>query len=288
MLSALNEAFNQTHQETHLKQIIFITDGSVGNEDQLFQAIHQKLNSARLFTVGIGSAPNSFFMRKAADFGRGSFTYIGDINEVNLKMAELFTKITQPTMRDITIETDPPSSGITQILDIFPKRIPDLYQGEPLLLAIRKDYELSKLTITGIYQQQDWQQSLTINSGKHHPGVGTLWARYKIESLLDEKRAGKPEEEVKEQVIKTALNHQLMSPYTSFVAVEEKISRPIEEKLKKSAIPNLVAKGQQLQTVNYPQTATSLWLNILLGSIGLLGIFILKTLAHNRETYHAA
>ncbi|MGH1485608.1 MAG: marine proteobacterial sortase target protein [Cellvibrionaceae bacterium] len=277
MLPALNEAFHQKNEETHLKQIIFITDGSVGNEEQLFLSINKNLNNARLFTVGIGSAPNSFFMRKSAEFGRGSFTYIGDINEVNIKMATLFTKITQPTMRDITIETDPPSINSKQILDIFPKRIPDLYNGEPIIVAIRKDYELSKLTIKGNHKNQAWAQSLALKNGKHNPGIGTLWARYKIESLLDEKRSGATEEKIKPKVIAVALTHQLMSPYTSFVAVEEKISRPANQTVKKSAIPNLVAKGQQLQNVNYPQTATPLWINILIGSLAFIIIILLQS-----------
>ena len=287
ILPALNEAFHQKNEETHLKQVIFITDGSVGNEEQLFHSINKNLGNTRLFTVGIGSAPNSFFMRKAAEMGRGSFTYIGDINEVNEKMAGLFTKITQPTMRDISIKTDPPSPNSQEILDIFPKRIPDLYHGEPIIVAIRKDYELPKLTIKGIYQKNPWEQSLTLSNGKHNPGIGTLWARYKIESLLDEKRSGVSEDTIKPKVISVALTHQLMSPYTSFVAVEEKISRPTDKALKQSAIPNLLAKGQQLQNINYPQTATPLWLNILIGLIAVLLILIIKK-STIRQTEYAA
>ena len=63
----------------YVRQVIFITDGAVSSETALFAAIEQRLGDARLFTVGIGSAPNSYFMRKAAQFGRGTYTHIGDV-----------------------------------------------------------------------------------------------------------------------------------------------------------------------------------------------------------------
>ena len=72
-----------------MRQIIFITDGAISNEAQLFASIRQNIGNSRLFTVGIGSAPNSFFMRKAAEFGRGTFTYIADANQVMPRMNEL-------------------------------------------------------------------------------------------------------------------------------------------------------------------------------------------------------
>ena len=71
--------------------MIFLTDGAVGNEAQLFTAIHEHLGDTRLFTIGIGSAPNSHFMREAARLGRGTFTYIGSTDRgEGQKMVALF------------------------------------------------------------------------------------------------------------------------------------------------------------------------------------------------------
>ena len=75
--------------------MIFITDGAVGNEVALFEEISTRLGNSRLFTVGIGSAPNSWFMREAARFGRGSHTHIGSLEEVGDKMAALFARLSQ-------------------------------------------------------------------------------------------------------------------------------------------------------------------------------------------------
>jgi len=96
MLSAVNLALNGSADEHRLRQVIFLTDGSVGNETALFQAIQNRLGSSRLFTVGIGSAPNSYFMTRAAQFGRGTFSYIGKVDEVKQKMNALFSKLESP------------------------------------------------------------------------------------------------------------------------------------------------------------------------------------------------
>lgn len=74
MLPALLRALDGQEQQGRLRQVIFLTDGAVGNEEQLFRAIRERLGSSRLFTIGIGSAPNSHFMREAARLGRGTFT----------------------------------------------------------------------------------------------------------------------------------------------------------------------------------------------------------------------
>jgi len=88
MRPALELALGASIDETHLRQIVFITDGSVGNEEELYALIEQQLGSARLFTVGIGSAPNSWFMRKSAELGRGTFVIISALHEVQEKMDE--------------------------------------------------------------------------------------------------------------------------------------------------------------------------------------------------------
>ena len=74
-LPALQAALvdNDRNNKEEVRQVVFITDGSIGNEDQLFAAIHDGLGRSRLFTVGIGSAPNAYFMTRAARQGRGVF-----------------------------------------------------------------------------------------------------------------------------------------------------------------------------------------------------------------------
>src|SRR5262249_6070524 len=103
ILPALLTALSMPESREHLRQIVFITDAAVGNEDELMLAIRDQLGDARLFTVGIGSAPNGHFLRNAARAGRGTFTYVGATSEVEQKMSELLHKLTSPVLTDIEL-----------------------------------------------------------------------------------------------------------------------------------------------------------------------------------------
>ena len=86
MLPALEIALAGARTSSILRQVVFLTDGAVGNEDAILRLVGERIGDRRLFTVGIGPAPNTFFMTKAAQFGRGTFTSIGDVREVKEKM----------------------------------------------------------------------------------------------------------------------------------------------------------------------------------------------------------
>jgi Ca-activated chloride channel family protein len=134
ILPALRQALKSPQDSARLQQIILITDGQVGNEEELFELLHQRVGSRRLFTIGIGSTPNSHLMRKAAESGRGTFTYIGNVNEVKEKLDGLFKKLEHPVLNNITIDAAG-WSGFEQ----FPATITDLYEGEPIVLTLKAD-----------------------------------------------------------------------------------------------------------------------------------------------------
>jgi Ca-activated chloride channel family protein len=244
-----------------VRQVIFITDGAVSNELQLFQEIEQTLGDSRMFTVGIGSAPNSWFMRKAAQFGRGSHTHIGDTSEVAEKMQALFEQIATPLSVDIRV------SWPGQV-EAYPQRIPDLYAGAPVLVAFKysEGEKGATLGVSGVLADQSWERHLQL-AGSNKVGVASIWAREKIAALLDQKVLGVSEEQVREKVLAVALSHALMSPYTSFVAVEERVSRPSDSGIKKVAVPNTQPRGQLPVAVSYPATATTGPANFFLGSL---------------------
>jgi Ca-activated chloride channel family protein len=277
MAAALQTAMASPAPEGYLKQLVFITDGSVGNETALLQMIHQQLGDARLFTVGIGSAPNSFFMRKAAEFGRGTFTFVGSQQEVGEKMQALFSKLETPVLSNLKIEWP---LGLNA--EVWPKKLPDLYQGEPLLVSVKFEGKLppgSQIRLSGEQAGQTWSRDLLLtpaNSKRPAAGVSLRWARAKIEALLDEKTRGRHEDEVRAQVLQLALEHQLVSPYTSLVAVEEIASRPQGEGLNTEPVANLLPHGQTLQALSYPQTATAAGLQMLMGMLAFFGLLLLR------------
>jgi len=269
MLPALRAALVAPRPLEKVRQVIFITDGAIGNERQLFEEIQRTLGDSRLFTVAIGSAPNSWFMRKAALFGRGSHTHIADLSEVTDKMQALFERISTPLAVDIKVAW--PGN-----VEVYPQRVPDLYRGEPVLVAFKSKEGSSpgdEIVVSGQMADTPWSRRIAIPSSKQNPGVASIWARDKIAALLDQKILGKSEQLVREAVLKVALAHSLMSPYTSFVAVEERVSRPAESGLKKAPVPNSRPKGLSPQAFAYPQTATTGPANIFLG-----GLFLFLTM----------
>jgi Ca-activated chloride channel family protein len=241
-----------------VRQVIFITDGAVGNELALFEEISASLGESRLFTVGIGSAPNSWFMRKAAEFGRGSHTHIGKLEEVGEKMDALFGRIATPVALDLAVRW--PAD-----VEVWPERVPDLYAGQPLLLAANFGAQSpsGEVQVTAAIDGKPWRRPVALSRGedpqtaRSHPGVGSLWARAKITGLMDQKVAGRDAALVREDVLAVALQHQLLSPYTSFIAVEEVITRPVDEDLVGSPVPNSRPRGQAAQAYAYPATATT-------------------------------
>jgi len=271
MLSAIQAALRDEAEMGFVRQVMFITDGAVGDEEALFNTIHRQLGNSRLFTVGIGSAPNSHFMRKAAQFGRGSFTHIGMVSEVQEKMTSLFSKLDNPIVSDIQVNWP---QGVK--VESYPKRLPDLYSGEPLLVAVKITDLQDAVTVSGNTADKAWQQKIQLSGVQTHTGVATLWAREKIASLLDEKTTGRAEPEVRQAVLDVALTHQLVTPYTSFIAVEQVISRPAEQGLAAEAVSSARAKGQAAQNYAYPQTATGAQLSLLWGALLLLIAAIAK------------
>ena len=130
MFPALSRALAHPPTGDHLQQIVFVTDGSVGNEAALLELIYNDLGNARLFMVSIGSAPNHFFMRRAAEFGRGSYTDIAQLAQVRDRMGELLKKLESPLVTDLQIHWP-------WNVDMYPERMPDLYWGQPLRVVAR-------------------------------------------------------------------------------------------------------------------------------------------------------
>jgi Ca-activated chloride channel family protein len=265
-----------------VRQVVFITDGAIGNEEQLFEEIISTVGDRRLFTVGIGAAPNSWFMRKAAQFGRGTHTHIGDISEVTQKMQILFDQISTPLATKLQV------SWPTEV-EAYPQRIPDLYQGLPLLVAFKlgSDKSVGEITVSGNVGSKQWSRRVQLHetgtadeseTSAYASGVASIWARRKIDSLLDQKLMGVDEVVVKANVLGVALAHSLMCPYTSFVAVEERVSRPEGAALRSEALPNTQPKGQSMQQVTYPKTATTAPANLFLGGFFLFLMLITHAL----------
>jgi Ca-activated chloride channel family protein len=237
-----------------------MTDGGVGDENALFALIARKLGDARLFTVGIGSAPNSHFMTRAAELGRGTFTYIGDVREVQRKMGELFAKIEAPVLQDVSVAW---ADGTP--VETFPARVPDLYLGEPIVVAASASSFAGSVIVSGKRGTEPWSVALTPSPSQ--AGVGALWARAKISSLMDAQARGADAATVRPAVVEVALAHHLVSAYTSLVAVDVTPTGPSFTKtaMVRSSLPR--GYGEVAGTL--PQTDTAATLELAMGLLAL-------------------
>jgi Ca-activated chloride channel family protein len=202
-----------------LRQVVFVTDGAVGHEEALFALIRARLGESRLFTVGIGHAPNGHFMSQAARWGRGTHVRIANLAEVGTRMDRLLVMLERPALTDIAVEF-PDLDDV----EIWPRRVPDLYAGEPVLIAARlpwrPDAPPPRLQLEGRSGDGHWLRQLSLPVGEDAPGVASLWARAKIAGLERRMLEGGEPERVRSEVVAVALEHGLVSRYTSLVAVD--------------------------------------------------------------------
>ena len=220
--------------KNYLRQIVFITDGQSGNEGAIFNTVEFDIENDRFFTIGIGSAPNSYLLTKLADFGRGAFTYIGSQKEVSQKMNRLFEKLESPALTDIKVHF-PPEINAELAKDV----IYDLYAGETITAAFKMNALPNSLQITGKTVDGDFNQNITIDTLESTKGIDIFWARRKIDRLTDihdNAYTTRVEKLSRKDITDLALEYHLVSRFTSLVAVDISPVRPESEKLINQAI----------------------------------------------------
>ena len=235
---ALDTNFLSKMDDERLRQIVFITDGSIGNETQLFALIQDKLGDARMFPVGIGSAPNRFFMSRAAKFGRGTMVMIGKVDEVETQMGDLFTALENPVLTNLQL-------SLKDKDEAYPSRMPDLYDGEPVVSVVKlaaKTFPKS-LTISGQYAEHPYNSRVDISDATPAKGLSVLWAREKIADLEERRFDRAAAGTIDAQILKTALDHHLVSRLTSLVAVDITPSRDLSDPLISRTVPTQLPKG---------------------------------------------
>jgi Ca-activated chloride channel family protein len=273
ILDAIQHALKDDHaSDDGVRQVVFMTDGQVGNEDQCFAYIRDHLGRTRLFTIGIGSAPNSHFMRNAARFGRGTFTYIGNVSEVQKKMSGIFGKLENPVLSNVTLHLDDPAA------DMWPQRVPDLYSGEPIIVTVKSAKRGGRVIATAMMGKEEWSDMHNLSGSSEESGIAKLWARQKIEALLDRDGVLAENSAERQQVLDLALANHLVTPLTSLVAVDHTPTGVDPATCNTTAIPvNLPAGWGGNPDGTLPQTGTPGPLMIAIGALLLLlAIAVLK------------
>jgi len=219
MLPALQIAFRNPAPGGLVPQVIFATDGQIQDQEAAVHFLNTNLGGRRLFPVAIGSAPNSALLRQLAALGSGSFTQIADNRQVAPAMAALFSQLEAPMLQRIEVQWGDPSA------EAWPARIPDLYLGEPLVLTARSSGG-GPVSVSGTRGGSAWNDSFPTAAKLKGAGIDKLWARRKIQALMDSLHEGADAKTVRQAVTDLGLRHHLVTDYTSLVAVDDQPTAP--------------------------------------------------------------
>src|SRR5262249_26824802 len=244
ILKAVDYALKIPDDPARLRIICYMTDGYVGNDMQIIDYVKKYRGRARMFPFGVGNSVNRFLIDGMAREGRGAAEYVavetntgavmGTSRELTNKgkadaadVAERFYhRIASPVLLGPQIDWH----GLP-VEDVYPKAIPDVFSAGPVIVKGRYTHpEEGDITIHGVLRGQPWSQTVHVNFpsvDKDGSAIATLWAREKIEDLQSQDwlgaQSGQPRTDIKEQIVNTALEYRLMSQFTSFVAVEQKV-----------------------------------------------------------------
>jgi len=202
------------------RSMVVVTDGYVSVEKATFQLIRENLNHSNLFAFGIGTSVNRYLIEGMARAGLGEPFVITNSKDA-AKTAERFRKYIQsPVLTDIKVNCD----GFNTY-DVEPVSIPDLFAGRPVVVFGKwKGKATGDVTVSGISGNGNYKAKFKVTNKldrKENAALRYLWARTRIAELSDYARFD--ESEIKPTVTNLGLKYNLMTAYTSFVAIDTKI-----------------------------------------------------------------
>ena len=225
MMTAIKAALEPSDDQSHVRIVCFMTDGYVGNDMEIISEV-QKHQNARVFAFGIGSSVNRFLLDKMAEAGRGEVEYVALTDDGSAAARRFHERVRSPLLTDISIDWN----GLP-VADVYPQRIPDLFGAKPVILTGRfTNAGRATIRLRGKRAGSDFVREIPVELPEtmaSHDVLASLWARRRIDSLMDQDYAGaqadKMRPELKETITQLGIEYRLMTQFTSFVAVEEMI-----------------------------------------------------------------
>ena len=238
LVNALQKSIRLPGSDRSSRSILVITDGYISMEADAFELVRNELGKANLFAFGIGSSVNRHLIEGLAHVGMGEPFVVTEPAEAKPVAKRLRNYIATPVLTNIKVE----ATGV-RLLDTEPRSVPDVFAARPLTLTgkwtdgKRGMIKVSGLTGGGETFTQEFSFEDAAEAGVDNPGLSALWARERVRALADFALLTKDSETVKE-VTNLGLTYSLMTPYTSFVAVDE-VAREFEDdaRLVKQALP---------------------------------------------------
>jgi hypothetical protein len=229
MAEPLNRAvnlFGPSGADERDRILVLITDGQVGNEDQVLQRLGTRLRGMRVFTIGIDRAVNEGFLRRLAARGGGSCELVESEDRLDQVMANIHRRIGTPVLTGLNLEPE----GLTiEPGEVVPRRLPDLFAGSPLLILGRyRGRPKGSIAIHGLGARGRRCVEPVAARVRENPAIAAAWARGRIRQLEDGYAAGDGDRPALEKaIVGISLKYQVLCRFTAYVAVDR--SRVVNE-----------------------------------------------------------
>ena len=225
---------NGTSGRTHL--IVFITDGkpTIGetNEDLLLKKIkNSNTRNKRIFTFGIGNEINTHLLDKITELTKAYRTYIGEKEDIEIKISGFYDKVQSPVLTNLNLSF---GNGIRTFQN-YPNDLPDLFKGSSITVFGRYEGNGgSKIILGGIVKGEKKSFTLNVNFTKNNEEydfIPPLWASRRIGYLLDQIRLNGKDKELVDEITQLARKHGIVTPYTSYLIMEDEEFRIVHNNL---------------------------------------------------------
>ncbi len=223
---ALQRALAVPGEPGRLTMLFLLTDGlpTVGTieEQTLLAEVRQRnVARARIFVFGVGVDVNTRLLDTLAEETRAAREYVAEGEAIDLKVASLVEKVSHPILSDPLLFLEG-----AETRDVYPKRLPDLFRGSPLVVAGRFRGEgAASLRLRGRFGdgEREWTYSVNLPAVEaRNDSIRATWASRKVGYLLDEIRLHGENTELVEEVKRLAREHGIVTPYTSYLVREER------------------------------------------------------------------
>ena len=209
--------------------VIFVTDGrpTVGETDAaaILKNVARRVGAARVFSLGVGYDVNAVLLDELAAAHHGTSDYVVPGETIEVKVAALYDRIAFPAVTDVAIDF-----GTAAVYDIYPRRLPDLFRGGQLVVLGRaRDGIPQRLRMTGrigngavvVDFDEAERVDRAVAATAVHDFIPKLWATRKVGYLLSEIRGKGDILELKTEVVRLAKKYGLVTPFTSYLAVDD-------------------------------------------------------------------
>jgi len=237
MMPAILEALGGPKDPERVRVVCFMTDGYIGNDFEIIDAVKRHAGTARVFSFGIGTSVNRFLLDGMAHAGRGEVEYVTPGSrrqsggsgapgaEASAAARRFAERIASPVLTDVEIDW-----GGLPVSDVYPRRVPDLFSAKPVMVHGRlSEVKPGVVTLRGRTVGGAFERKIAVSPQESpHRGsaLPSLWARAKVGFLMRQDMRGLQRnsftEELRDEITAIGVEYRLMTQFTSFVAVEEK------------------------------------------------------------------